>query len=72
MAWLVTDLPEPDSPTMPIVFPRSTENDRPSTERTRPSSVGNATRRSRTSRKCFGGPEGAVAAESAMRVTVSP
>ena len=36
---LVTDLPEPDSPTMPSVSPRNTSNDTPSTAlTTRPSS----------------------------------
>jgi hypothetical protein len=49
-AWLVTDLPEPDSPTMPIVWPRSTVKLNPSTDFTRPSSVGKCTRRSRMSR----------------------
>ena len=34
-----TDLPEPDSPTMPRVFPRSTVKLTPSTARTVPSSV---------------------------------
>ena len=33
-----TDLPEPDSPTMPSVLPRSSENDTPSTARTSPRS----------------------------------
>ena len=49
-AMLETDLPEPDSPTMPRVRPRSTANDSPSTDLTRPSSVGKCTRRSVTSR----------------------
>ena len=57
IAWLVTDLPEPDSPTMPSVLPRSSVKLSPSTARTRPSSVGNCTRRSRTSRKACGGGE---------------
>ena len=47
---LVTLLPEPDSPTMPSRLPRSSWNDRPSTDLTTPSSVGKCTRRSRTSR----------------------
>ena len=34
-----TDLPQPDSPTMPIVLPRSNENETPSTARTNPRSV---------------------------------
>ena len=50
MASEVTLLPEPDSPTMPRVRPRSTANDTPSTARTTPSSVSNRTRRSRTRR----------------------
>ena len=36
---IVTLLPEPDSPTMPSVSPSDTENETPSTARTRPSSV---------------------------------
>ncbi len=44
----VTLLPEPDSPTMARVLPRSTLNDTPSTARTIPSSVGKLTRRSST------------------------
>ena len=35
----VTDLPEPDSPTIPSVVPASTENESPFTARTSPSSV---------------------------------
>ncbi len=49
-AMLVTDLPDPDSPTMPSVWPRSTWNDSPSTDFTTPSSVVKCTSRSRTSR----------------------
>ena len=51
MPRLVTDLPEPDSPTMPSVRPRSSLNDTGSTARTRPSSVGKWTRSSRSSKK---------------------
>src|SRR5580700_7539265 len=40
-----TLLPEPDSPTIPSVFPASTENERPFTARTMPSSVRNVTSR---------------------------
>src|SRR5215469_1768232 len=54
MAWLVTDLPEPDSPTMPRIWPRARSNDRPSTALTRPSVVGKCTRRSRTDRNADG------------------
>ena len=50
IARLVTLLPEPDSPTMPSVSPRSSVNERPDTALTIPSSVGNCTTRSRTSR----------------------
>src|SRR3954447_7006117 len=50
IAWLVTDLPDPDSPTIASVRPFSTEKSTPSTALTMPSSVGNWTRRSRTSR----------------------
>ena len=46
IARLVTLLPEPDSPTMPSVLPRSSVNDSPSTDLTRPSSVGKWIRRS--------------------------
>ena len=35
----VTDLPEPDSPTMPIVRPWSSEKDTPSTALSSPRSV---------------------------------
>ncbi len=31
IAWVDTDLPEPDSPTIPSVWPGSTENDMPCT-----------------------------------------
>jgi len=44
----VTLLPDPDSPTIPSVRPRSTANDTPSTALTTPSSVSNRTRRSLT------------------------
>src|SRR5712692_5911806 len=45
----LTLLPEPDSPTTPIVSPGEIENDTPSTAFTRPSSVGKCTLRSLTS-----------------------
>ena len=51
---LETDLPEPDSPTMPSVLPSSTEYDRSETAWTRPSAVGNLTVRSSTTR--YGSP----------------
>ena len=47
----VTDLPEPDSPTMPSVAPGSTANDSPLTAATVPSSVLNVVLRSWTSRR---------------------
>src|SRR3984957_17602776 len=47
----VTDLPEPDSPTMATVSPRLTEKETPLTARTRPSSVANETSRSSISRR---------------------
>ncbi len=47
-ACAVTDLPEPDSPTMPTVSPAATSKDTPRTAWTSPSSVGNVTRRSST------------------------
>ena len=46
---LRTDLPEPDSPTMPRVRPRSSVSDTPSTARTSPPDVRNPVRRSVTS-----------------------
>src|SRR5215211_278926 len=49
MARLVTLLPEPDSPTMPRVWPGSSEKLTPSTALTTPSSVSKWTLRSRTS-----------------------
>ena len=45
----VTDLPEPDSPTIATTSPGATVNDTPSTAATTPSSVRKRTRRSRTS-----------------------
>src|SRR3954463_8211038 len=47
----VTLLPEPDSPTIPRVWPLSTENETPSTARTTPSSVLKYVFRSLTSRR---------------------
>src|SRR3954469_11969669 len=47
----VTLFPEPDSPTMPRVWPLSTENETPSTARTTPSSVLKCVFRSLTSRR---------------------
>ena len=49
IVWVLTLLPEPDSPTMPSVWPGSMEKEMPWTARTRPSSVGKETRRSVTS-----------------------
>ena len=46
----VTDLPQPDSPTMPSVSPWSSSNDTPSTARTTPSRVKNCVWRSVTAR----------------------
>ena len=45
----VTDLPEPDSPTMPSTSPGRSANDTPRTACTTPSSVGKRTLRSSTS-----------------------
>src|SRR5262249_29135085 len=45
-----TVLPDPDSPTMPSVRPRSSVNDTPRTACTTPAAVANETCRSRTSR----------------------
>jgi hypothetical protein len=49
----VTLFPQPDSPTMPSVFPFSTEKLTPSTALTTPSSVRKLVRRSRTSRSAI-------------------
>ena len=49
----VTLLPEPDSPTMPSVFPFSTENETPSTALTMPSSVRKYVLRSLTSSRAI-------------------
>jgi hypothetical protein len=56
MPRLVTLLPDPDSPTMPSVFPRSTVKDSPSTALTSPSSVGKWMTRSLTSTNADGFP----------------
>src|ERR1700722_19900579 len=50
IVWVETLFPDPDSPTIPSVWPASTEYDSPLTARTRPSMVGNVTWRSLTSR----------------------
>ena len=50
IACAVTLLPDPDSPTMASVLPRSTENETPSTAWTIPSSLGKLTTRSETER----------------------
>ena len=49
----VTLLPQPDSPTIPRVFPFSTWNETPSTALTIPSSVRKYVLRSRTSRSAI-------------------
>jgi hypothetical protein len=49
----VTLLPEPDSPTMPSVWPFSIENETPSTALTMPSSVRKWVLRSRSSRSAL-------------------
>ncbi len=51
MVRLVTDLPDPDSPTMPSVLPRARSKERPSTALTVPSSVEKCTFRSLMDRK---------------------
>src|SRR4051794_25902702 len=50
MAALETDLPDPDSPTMPSVLPLARSKSRPSTALTTPSAVVKCTLRSRTER----------------------
>ena len=49
----VTDLPQPDSPTIPSVLPFSSEQLTPSTARTVPSRVKKCVRRSLTSRSAI-------------------
>src|ERR1700761_1471848 len=49
IVWVDTLFPDPDSPTMPSVWPGSTENETPRTAWTRPSDVWNDTCKSRTS-----------------------
>ena len=68
MAELDTDLPEPDSPTMPRVLPRSRVNVRPSTALTTPSAVGKWTLRSLTESIRFPSVIRAGQAESDARV----
>src|SRR5882757_2724639 len=70
---LVTDFPDPDSPTMPRVVPRSRSKERPSTALASPSSVENRTCRSRTERNASD-PVGAGASSGLVRVVtaVSP
>ncbi len=50
----VTDFPEPDSPTMPSVSPALSENERPLTAVTGPSSVLKVVRRLTTSSSATG------------------
>src|SRR3954453_18290856 len=71
MPRLVTLLPEPDSPTMPSVLPRSTLNEMPLTALTRPSSVGKWIFRSRTSRNPVGCPVVDVVADCLVTVDTS-
>src|SRR4051812_23226055 len=52
----VTDLPEPDSPTIATISPRSISNETPSTARTVPSSVAKETCRSLTSSRLIESP----------------
>ncbi len=66
----VTDFPEPDSPTMPSVLPRSRSKESPSTARTTPSSVRKLTCRSRTERNAPS-PAGTGAPASLVRVVTS-
>src|SRR5579859_6002159 len=42
------DLPDPDSPTRPVIWPRARSSDTPATAGNGPSGVGNDTVRSRT------------------------
>src|SRR3954471_8029958 len=58
MASDVTDLPEPDSPTMPSTSPGCRPKETPRTARTTPSSLGKSTVRFSTSRiGCISGPD---------------
>src|SRR5215470_17686531 len=51
MLSAVMDLPDPDSPTNPVVFPREIAKETRSTARNAPPSVRNSVTRSRTSRR---------------------
>jgi hypothetical protein len=53
IAWLQTDLPEPDSPTSATVAPGLTRNDTPSTAWIAPSWTRKSILRSRTCRRSF-------------------
>src|SRR5262249_9781985 len=57
------DLPQPLSPTMPTTWPGKTSKLTPSTALTRPSSIANATRRSRTASSGAPGLDSARTAE---------
>src|SRR5918992_1831350 len=52
----VTDLPQPDSPTMPSISPTSTSKETPSTARTSPARVLKYVWRSRTSSSSISAP----------------
>src|SRR6476660_9337099 len=64
MVWVATLLPEPDSPTMASVLPRSTSKESPRTAWTTPSAVVKATFRSRTSNSAMAFPLPALLARS--------
>ena len=55
MAWAMTDLPDPDSPTRATLDPWPMRKDTPLTARTTPSSTWNSTSRSRTARRSVTG-----------------
>jgi hypothetical protein len=63
----VTDLPQPDSPTMPSVFPGSTVKLTPSTARTIPSRVKKCVWRLSTSRSATTSPSSSGRARRAAR-----
>ncbi len=72
IAWAVTDLPEPDSPSTASVSPARTEYSTPLTALATPSRVRNSTCRSRTSsRGASSGPGGSVGTIGAPALSVA-
>ena len=76
MSWAiasaVSDLPDPDSPTMPTTSPRRIENDTPRTGSIGPAAPGKVTRRSRTSSTVSAGAAASVSDACPEPVEGSP